>query len=124
MRIVNQDAERIFLLEGSNLVENSHSSGHSEHTFSNQEHTAAVLFGHFAGSCEHFLAVFDVVMAVFVLLTKVQTDTVQKTSVALGIVNYHVVTGGQSVDSGDNSLISEVEKEGVLLLFELREHPF
>ena len=82
--IIDEYAELIFLLEGGDLVENTHCSGHSEHAFGDEQHSAALFVSLGASPCKHLLAVFDVVVAEFVLLSHMQTDTVQQAGEALG----------------------------------------
>ena len=71
---------------------------------------------------ENFLTILDIVVAVLVLAADVQTDTVQKAGMGLCIIHDDIVTCGKTIDCGDNSLIAEVEKEGILLLLEISEH--
>ena len=51
-----------------------------------------------------------------------ETDTVQQAGVSLCVIDYHVVTCCEGVDGRNYALVAEVEKEGVLLLLEVREH--
>ena len=119
--VINQEAEAIFLLERHNLVEDAQCAGHAEHTFGDNEYATALLFGDVAGACQHFLAVHDVVVTEFVFLADMQTDTVQQTSVCLGIIYNHVVTTNQRVDGGQNALVTEVKQERSLFLLERRQ---
>ena len=51
-----------------------------------------------------------------------ETDTVKQAGVALRIVHDDIVAGGKRINRGHDSLVAEIEKESVLLLFELGEH--
>ena len=97
--VIDEYAELIFLLEGGNLVENTHCSGHSEHAFGDEQHSAAILLRHLAGTCKYLLAVLDIVVAILVFLSHMETYTVEQTSVALGIIHDHVVAGSKRIDS-------------------------
>ena len=122
MGIVNEYAEAVFLLEFDDLVENSHRTGHAEHTLGDKKHTSAAFLCFLAGSCENFLTILDIVVTILVLAADVQTDTVQKAGMGLCIIHDDIVACGKTIDCGDDSLIAEVEKEGILLLLEISEH--
>ena len=122
--VVDQDAEIVFLLEGCDLVEDAERAGHAIDAFGDQQHTAAVLFGFLAGAREDHLAVFDIVVAVFVLAAHVQADAVEQAGVALVVIDDHVVAAHERVDSRDNALVAEVEQEGVFLLLEVGQFAF
>ena len=122
MSIVDHETESVFLLESSDLVEDTESTGHTIYTLSDEEHSAAVGISLSAGTCKNLLAIFDIVMTIFVFASYVETDTVEKTCMALCIVNDNVVTGCKSIDGGHDSLITEVIEESIFLLLELCEH--
>ena len=62
-------------------------------------------------------------MTVLVLAADVETDSVKKAGMSLRVIDDHVMTGRKAVNRGDDALIAEVEKESVLLLLEVGEHP-
>ena len=99
MGIVNQDAEFIFLLQGNYLVKLAEGSCHSIDTFGDQQDTAAVLISLLAGPGEDLVAIDHVVVAVLVLASNVETYSIQKTGMALGVIDDHIMTGREGVDS-------------------------
>ena len=90
--VVDHYAEAVFLLESSDLVELSESSGHSIYALCDEENSASVGISLGAGLGENLLAILDVVVAVFVLAAEMETDTVKQTGVALGIIDNDIVT--------------------------------
>ena len=122
--IIYHYAEIVFLLESADLVEFAECAGHSIYAFGDEQHSAALFVSLGAGPCEHLLAVFDVVVAIFVFAAHVQTYAVHKAGVALCVIYDDVVTGGQSVYGREYALITEVEQECVLLLLEVGEDFF
>ena len=119
--IVDQDAEAVFLLEGADFVEFAEGAGHSVYAFGDEEDAAAALVSLLAGTGENFLAVGDVVVAVFVLAADMEADAVQQAGMALSVIDDDVVTGRERVDGGHDTLVAEVEEEGVFLLLEVGE---
>ena len=68
------------------------------------------------------LAVFDVIVAVLVLLSDMQAYAVEQAGMALRVVHDHVVARRKGVDSRHYALVAEIVEEGVLLLLEPGEH--
>ena len=120
--IVNHETEVVFLLEGSDLVEDTERTGHTVNALCNKENATAVCISLFTRTCENFFTILDIVVTIFVFAADMQTDTVEQTSMALCIIDDYVVTCCKSVDCGNDSLISEVVEERIFLLLELREH--
>ena len=53
-----------------------------------------------------------------------ETDSVKEAGVALCIIDNDVMTAGEGIYGGDDSLIAEVEEECIFLLLEIGEHLF
>ena len=121
MRVVNQDAELVFLLQCDYLVQNSESAGHTVHSLGNQQHTAAGLLADLESALDGLLALLDIVVRIHHPLAHVQTAAVNEAGMSLRVVHDNIVAGEQGVDSRDDALISEVEQESVLLLLEFRQ---
>ena len=121
--VINEYAEAVFLLKLDDPVKDSHRPGHAENAFGDEQDTSAALLSLLAGSGQNLLTVNDVVVTVLVLAADVETDSVKKAGMSLRVIDDHVMTGRKAVNRGDNSLIAEVEKESVLLLLEVGEHP-
>ena len=124
VRIVDQDAEFVFLLQRDDLVEDAQGAGHAVDAFGDQQHAAVVLLGFGAGAREDRFAVLDVVVAILVFAADVETDTVEQAGVALVVIDDHVVPAHQRVDGRDNALVAEVEEESVFLLLEVGQFAF
>ena len=120
--VVDEDAEVVFLLEGDDLVQLAEGAGHAVHAFRDEQDAAAVLLRLGAGAGEDLLAVRHVVVAVFVLVADVEADAVQEAGMALGVIDDDIMARDQRVNGGNDALVTEVEKEGVLLLLEIGEH--
>ena len=121
VRIIDEDAEVVFLLESHDLVQNTECSCHTVHSFGNQQHAAAGFLAYLESTLDSPLAFLDVVVRVYHPLAHVQTAAVDEAGVGLGVVHDNIVAGEQGVDSRDDTLIAEVEKECVLLLLELSQ---
>ena len=122
MGVVNQYTERIFLLESDYLIQFTEGSGHTVNTLSDQQDTTAVLISLSASAGKNLLAVNHIVVAVFVLAADMEADSVQQAGMALGVIDYDIMATRQSVDSRDDTLITEVVEESVLLLLEVGEY--
>ena len=122
--VIDHETEVVFLLEGCDLVENTERTCHTVNTLGNEENTAAVGISLSACTCKNLLAIFNIVVTILVLAADMQTDTVEQTCVALGVINDHIVTCGKSVNGRNDSLISEVVEISIFLLLELSEHLF
>ena len=120
--IVNHEAEAIFLLESHNLIKNAECAGHAKHTFGDNEYTTTVLFCKSASTCQHFLAINDIVVTELELIADMQTYTVQQASVCFCIVNDDIVTTYKRVNRGEDTLVTEVKEESSFFLLELSEH--
>ena len=121
--VVDEDAEIVFILESHDLVELAEGPGHAVDTLGDEQDATAVLVSLLASPRENLLAIGHVVVAILVLAADVEPDAVQKTGVALGVIDDDVVAGGQGVDGRDYALVAEVVEEGVLLLLEVGEYP-
>ena len=90
--VIDHYAEIVFLLESCNLVELAESTGHSVNALGDEKHSASV--GISLGTCfrKHLLAVCNIVVTIFVFASEMETDTVQETCMALGIINDDIVT--------------------------------
>ena len=120
--IVDENTEIVFLLECSNLVKLAERACHSINTFRNEKYSAAVGISLSTSLCKHFLAVFHIVVTIFVFASDMKTDTVKKTRVTFSIIDNDIVTCRKGVNCRNYSLISEIVKESILFLLELGEH--
>ena len=116
--IVNHETERILLLQRHNLVENTQRTGHTEHTFRDYEYATALFVCNLASASEHFLAIDDIVVTEFELLADMQTYTVQQARMRLCVIDYYIMAAYERINRGQYTLISEVEQERSLFLFE------
>ena len=79
--IINQYAERIFLLELYNVSKMTQVTGHTEYTLGDYQNAAALLIGQFAGVVQLLLKALHVVVLESKTLGKAQTHTVQDAGV-------------------------------------------
>ena len=62
-------------------------------------------------------------MAILVLASDMQADSVQQAGMALGIIYDDIVPRGEGVDGGNDALIAEIVEECIFLLLEFSEYP-
>ena len=71
---------------------------------------------------KNLLTIFNVIVAVLEFLSQMKSDTVKQTSMTFSIIDNHIMTSRKSINGGHDALISEIEKERILFLFELSEN--
>ena len=98
MSVVDEDTELIFLLKSHNLVEDTESACHTEHTFCDEEDAAAGLLHHLGGFLQHSLAADDIVVFKVERLTHVETFSVNEAGMSFSVEHNDVVTCAESVD--------------------------
>ena len=96
--VVDENAEAVFLLQGNDAGEVAKRTCHTINALSDDKDAAARLSHHFRGDLQLLLKVFHIVVAVFVLVADMETDTIEQAGVSLVVVNNHVVRIDQSVD--------------------------
>ena len=122
--VIDHETERIFFLQGDDVAEDSHGAGHAEDSLGYDKDAAAILIGDSFRPLEHLLEIHYVVMTELVFFPDMETDSVKEAGVALCIIDNDVMTAGEGIYGGDDSLIAEVEEEGIFLLLEIGEHLF
>ena len=96
--IVDEDTEAVFLLQGHYAGKVAQSARHAIHALGDDK-DAATRFGYHLGSdLQLLLKVFHVVMAVFILVADMQTNTVKQAGMGLVVVDDDIMRASQSVD--------------------------
>ena len=121
MSIINKQTEVEVLLCLNNHVEEAQIALHTEYTLGNYEHTTTLRLSQLGCVLELQAQRLLVVVSIYETLALVHTQTIDDAGVALGVVNHNVAGRKQAVDNRDHTLITEVQKESVLLTNELCE---
>ena len=119
--IVNEEAEAKVLLALNDNIEEAEVTLHTEDTLGDYEDTTILLLSKLSCVLKLKAQRLLIVVSIYETLTGVHTQTVDDTSVALLVVDHNIAGSKQAVDNRNHTLIAVVEKEGILLAYELSE---